>query len=178
MAGPIQLIPKGLLGFLQLKNMGRLPNELVESYQPVIEMRDWMFSSYAETLVEQSELVAGGFNGNQLCTTPGGQVPADEFWFVRHCTLLATQLGATENISMAPAVQFNPNTGGAVVVGPATMLAAPPPVGTAAGRNYAATAENFWMPPGAILAMAIGEAISGGNLTVSVRCWGTRLAPV
>lgn len=174
MSGPIQSRLAGYLGFFQLKNAGVNPRDLADFVQPVAELRDWYFSSGAGPLAaDQNVLIAGGFDGVNIT---GIAVPSNEMWFVQHYSLFA-QLTATDNISLAPAMQFDPNTGGAHLLSDG-MLGAAPLVGTAAGRTVGVTARDFFAPPGAIFGIAVGECISGGNVTVSQRIRGARLAPI
>lgn len=176
-SGPIQTQAQGLLGFLQLKNAGRNPDALLETVQPSLDLRDWYFNSVAETLISQSEAVAGGFNGNALLATPGGQVPSNEFWYVHFFAMVTGTMAATDSLSMAPAMQWSPNIGGAVTLEGGTLGAAPL-AGSAAGRTQSVVVRNFWVPPGAIFAMCIGECISATSVSVASRVWGTRLRPI
>ena len=48
--GPVQRLPQGLLGFLQLKNAGRFPDVMIGSYQPTIELAEWLLNTTSDTL--------------------------------------------------------------------------------------------------------------------------------
>lgn len=76
MSGPIQKIPGGLLDFLQLKNAGRNPADLPEVLQPVLEMQQWYWQTYAEiTGGTDAAIVAVGLVDKVT-------VPDNEFWAV------------------------------------------------------------------------------------------------
>lgn len=82
---PVQIIPPGLLGMLQLKNMGRLPDTLMGEYQPTIDMREWLMVANREYL----QAVANIPIGSDLSTTfwafnnPGPIIiPDNEWWYV------------------------------------------------------------------------------------------------
>jgi len=63
MSGPVQLIPPGLLGMLQLKNEGRSPRDFVETLQPVIEMREWLMQANWNEVTDVSAALAAGILG-------------------------------------------------------------------------------------------------------------------
>lgn len=80
MARPIQVLPRGLLGFLQLKNMGQNPSEFPDLLQPVLEMREWYYETNAITQV------ASGLALVPAATTVGNLillvVPNGQAWAV------------------------------------------------------------------------------------------------
>lgn len=180
MAGPaIQALLRGYLGFFQIKNRGQNPVELTNVVQNVLDLRDWYFASNGVPLATDSVIaVAGGFNGALVTTGAGAiAVPNNEQWYIDTFTAFSGDLAATDQISIAPAIQYEPNTGGAHLLDQG-MLGAAPLVGTAAGRTVGVVARGFFAPPGAVLGIAVGECISAGMVNVSVRVRGARLAPV
>ena len=74
---PLQLLPQGLLGFLQLKNGGQAPQFLLEGLQPSLELQPWYVESNAEILSANAVAVAGAG-----ITTSGIVVPQDEYWWL------------------------------------------------------------------------------------------------
>lgn len=98
MSRPIQTIPFGLLGYLQLKNAGQNPAELVDTVQPVLEMREWYYETNAEVIISAlsglafipAATVAGNYT---LFTVPNGQ-----FWAILdYNVVINTQAGQTVN---------------------------------------------------------------------------------
>lgn len=79
MAGPIQLIPAGLLAYFDLKNAGRNPGELVESLQPTLSMFDWYMLNKREQLqFNHVNLVGPALTGSFELFI----VPEREVWYV------------------------------------------------------------------------------------------------
>lgn len=165
MAGPVQLIPPGLLGFLQLKSLGRNPSQLVESYSPTIEMLDWIMESQpleaASDLGARPLYVAAAAGPTIGQPVPAMSVPQDEIWRVLQFTI-EVSLVAGESSSFAPC--FFTSVAGVTIpylVGPPTDLYA----GTAIGvRNVAYAPAPFWAPPGCQLGVYIRQSIQAGVL--------------
>lgn len=77
---PIQVQPFGLLGFLQVKNLGQNPQVMPDSISPVMEMREWYWETNSEvqtfssiTAVPSSQAV-----GQLVLMT----VPDKEYWAI------------------------------------------------------------------------------------------------
>lgn len=83
---PIQTQPRGLLGFLQLKNMGQNPAVLPETLQSVLELREWLWETNAEsvpsTINGVAFIPAATAVGNYVVLA----VPNDEAWALLDCT--------------------------------------------------------------------------------------------
>lgn len=79
---PIQSQPQGLLGFLQLKNLGQNPSELPDVLQPVLELRDWYLQTNSEIVSGTDAAIAAVGVSNNLI------VPQGEYWFVHDVGLL------------------------------------------------------------------------------------------
>jgi len=85
MSGPLQVIPAGLLGFLQLKNAGQNPRDLVDSVQPTFDLWRHYLASYGEiwnqasTFIQAGPVGAVGFGAfNTLPIV----VPTQQWWYV------------------------------------------------------------------------------------------------
>lgn len=158
MAGPVQVIPPGLLSFFQLKTMGRNPSDLVESIQPNLDMRDWYFASKREqsTLDVAGATLALGFNNNATVDADGGfNVPADQWWFIEHMRF-AVQTNAADDIRFSLA--FRPSLG---TSGTYLMRDQQPWVPTAAialASFPCATGGGFFAAPGTLLRYWIHSA--------------------
>lgn len=127
MSGPIQTIPQGLLGLLQLKELGKNPGVLVDSVAPNIDL----FQLYAQRLV-QSEgglfgvaqiATTGLVNGNhgfQNLTLVGpstaAQVPTTEMWYVYQFSLDVQSLAAADTLTAGACII--PQGGRPTMVGP------------------------------------------------------------
>lgn len=87
--GPIQIVPPGLVGLLQLKQLGRLPDKLADTVAGVIELRDWYLTSRR---VDNLALLGGtpifnaatGVTGNHTFSSAGplAVVPQNQLWYV------------------------------------------------------------------------------------------------
>lgn len=161
MSRPIQVIPPGLLGFLQLKNSGKSPVEFPEVLQPVIELRDWYFEARAEQTIATVSVANGGSNFATFATP--AIVPAEEYWAVLDFSAICPLLATTTVVSFVPAwrivtgVSFSQFSVGV----PQPLLA-----GTAAGRVGCAYMDRpFFVPPGAELGLRImANEIAAGTV--------------
>lgn len=80
MSRPIQTLAPGFLSMLGLKNEGRLPADMVDMVQPVVDLRDFYFSGNREVvpeLVATNVLVAAV---NYVFVDLS--VPQNEIWWV------------------------------------------------------------------------------------------------
>lgn len=103
MSGPVQLIPPGLLSFFGVKTLGRNPGELVDNYQPSVEMLEWMMSSQAREANVATLTVAA--NGFQQYSGQPIVVPAAEWWWLSDYTIQGS-CGAADTMTFAPCAAF------------------------------------------------------------------------
>lgn len=106
MSGPIQTNPVGLLGFFQLKNMGKNPSEFMESLQPALEMRDWYLQTNSEIRSGVDAAIAAAGTARYL------EVPAGKMWAV-HDVAISANLAAAATIRLQPTYAMGP-TGSAL----------------------------------------------------------------
>lgn len=106
----VNKVPPGFLRLLGLQNFGRNPNQLAEYYQPVIELRDWLF--YTQTNWLNDSFDAGiAANGQYDPLGTGLTVPAGEVWYVLDAGFdIAMDPGSTCTASAYILVP-NPGTG-------------------------------------------------------------------
>jgi hypothetical protein len=109
MSGPIQVIPAGLLGFLQLKNAGRYPREFGETLDPTIELLDWYLDAMSIAWPTTSSVAIGpgtsqGFNNFSPNTI---NVPQTEWWALRTFTIQTTALTAGDIVDLRPCIRYN-----------------------------------------------------------------------
>lgn len=178
--GPIQLIPPGLMGLLQLKQGGQLPSMLSKTVAPVVELRDWYLTARR---VDELALFGGVptvslpsigskpfvFGGNNA-TVPAGQI-----WWVEQMTIQVTGTGAivaTDLLRYAPGII--PGTGGAL-----SQAVAPPTSDyLLVARSRAIRAElaprGFWAFPGDTFAALVDDVVTTNGWTAQL---GLRATP-
>lgn len=169
MSKPIQLIPPGLLGLLQLKQGGRNPNELLETVQATIDLRDWYFQSRtvdATTLIGGNPSIALTVPGNFVFTANPATVPNGQFWYVFDYTIDALIATAADSLRIAPCWIANNN------VAPVQRYLLGPDandiVSARANRHLMAKADHgFWLPPGAALGVEAFDVLTGTSITVT-----------
>ena len=165
MSGPIQTIPQGLLGLLQLKQAGRNPDQLSETVAPTVDMLTlWLNRQNVDLSIN---VIGGASTRNQPTATPGEfvfsvlpiVVPPGQTWWITDYTVKAT-LAAAETLVFAPAILgglfFN------------SMLAAPVnDIITARARFVSCFARNFWLLPGQGLGYFCFDSVTAGNIVVT-----------
>lgn len=123
--GPIQLIPPGLMGLLQLKQTGRLPGTLNDIVSGVLELREWyMMARRVNTLAlfpGASFPVINGITapgvGVGFVPAGGGNatVPNGQIWWVDNMTIQCTISAAASSIRYSPAINRPGVVGGDVI---------------------------------------------------------------
>jgi len=149
-SGPIQVLPPGLLGFLQLKNSGQNPTNLPDTLQGVLELREWMLMARVEewentighgVALPNATVGFSAFSPNTI------QVPNREWWWVERYTVFSGTLGAGELTEFAPAIATI--TTGTLIVHALSKTAA----GGGPDVALVQVAERFFAPPGSILGL-------------------------
>lgn len=151
---PIQTQPQGLLGFLQIKNSGKNPENFPDVLQPTLEQFDWYVQTNAQDLPRYQGAFASGVSGYQSFTNPGALiVPNGEWWYVDYYTIRSAVLGAGDGAQFACGMVPQPSLATGLTLklgedcvrqsGPATSLAV-------------RAASPFWAPPGAELVLDLG----------------------
>jgi hypothetical protein len=165
-SGPIQVIPPGLLGLLQIKSpSGENPNLLNNDVQPVLDMLPWWLR--ANRIVSQVNagrtLAINSINAFTAFSPNAILVPESEWWYVHSFTVAFDCAGGGSATMMGPALQFNQ-------VGTLRWRTLMPVVAAlaAAGGALAMTAEDFWAPPGSQLGFYISE-VAGADLQIDMR---------
>jgi len=159
--GPIQLSPPGLLNLLQLKADGRSVVNLSDTCLPSLEMSDWWLRAAARDW-DQTTTDAEGASvpqGFLAYTSNPVTVPNGQWWFVHDYTVkfsfTAGQVGtnirlAWSNIGSGASARYRVLPDGLESRGTLT-----------GAINVAATAEKFWVPPGARIGFYC-DSITGG----------------
>ena len=168
MPGPIQTIPQGLLGLLQLKQTGENPNALDLTVQPNVELLQF----WAQRVMQESQgLFPGGPPATATLTTAAGpgtrnfliggvpvSVPNNETWYCDQVLAYSGSIAATDNfVNISPGYTV---PGGGVY----TMCPLATDVISARARFVWTNPlpRPIFIPPGAQLTMEIGDMISGG----------------
>lgn len=166
--GPIQLIPPGLMGLLQLKQTGELPGDLARVVAGVIELRDWYLTARRVDNVQlyggvaQTLAIATGAIGATAITTA---VPQTQLWWVEQYTVVVTPTGAevaTDLIRFAAALLGS--SASRETLGPDVsdyQLAA-------RSRSLAARADRgFWAFPGDQFAIHVYDVVTTNGYTAT-----------
>lgn len=175
--GPIQLIPTGLMGLLQLKQTGKMPGWLAQSVQPTIDLSDWYLQARRED--EQSlfggtpttvPLVTGNTQLRQFNAAAIPVVPQNQLWWVEHYSVFGSTNAAADVMSFGPAIA---NAGGS-----SFQLVGLPYIDLAAGtrtRSFCTYASRgFWAGPGDQFWIMVFDIASAG-ITMQCRLRVTRL---
>lgn len=165
---PIQKIPSGLLGFLQLKNSGQNPSELPSLLQPILELRDWYFAADARNFYDSAGNVpiysapnntvgfVGFATGPTLIT-----VPQDEMWFIQDYLVATATLIATDTIQFAAGFR-TPDVGVSIQ----NMMGDPSVLSTGPNRRAYAWARGLFVPPGSQIGAQVLTCQSLGTITL------------
>lgn len=169
MSGPIQIIPPGLLGFLQLKNGGTNPRDLEENVQPTFELWRHYLNATAEEGTGDSANVVSGTNGFVSFNT---NVSNGEWWYIHYFMAQGLGVAAADTLSIAPAFNAQVAAGG-------ISIALAPMVSTSAltvASSPFNVARDVLVPPGAGLGAFVGHVLSAaGNWPLRGRWRFTRL---
>ncbi|HLC03594.1 MAG TPA: hypothetical protein VJK02_11200 [Anaerolineales bacterium] len=162
---PLQVIPTGLLGFLQLKNGGQFPQSLAsEALVPEIDLLRWYLSA------EASQVVAGDQAINALGNWGTALVVPQREWWYLHRMAVACNLVAAETISLTLGVVL-PGTGVHFALSPIHVLNA----GQANPAASIATTVELFLPPTSSLNINVVQLTTAAAIEAGPRAWITRL---
>lgn len=111
-SGPIQLQPRGLLAFLQLKNQGRNPANLVDSIQPTFDILDWYQQANDRYVFAQGQEVGLSTTGSVQMDTAFDQ----DVWLLEYTVRAQPTPGAGEFRALC-AYQPGNNSGVEIALG-------------------------------------------------------------
>jgi len=97
-SGPVQVIPPGLLGMLQLKNVGQLPDLLQGNIQPTLELRDWMLHANEEYQLASLNQALGTYDSTMFSMNTPVIIPQGQWWYVHNITAYLV-LGNTDTLN-------------------------------------------------------------------------------
>lgn len=163
MSGPIQIVPPGLLGYLNIKNAGNNPSDLLDTVQPTLDLRDWWFQARLEvTTVTQSFLATTASVGFKAFTTNPVTVPQGQMWYVTEYVVAANISTAADTITMAAALETDLVNLTFCTLGPNER-----DVINARARFLVARADRpFWLPAGSLLGAVVYDCLAAVNITV------------
>lgn len=179
MSGPIQTIPQGLLGLLQLKELGKNPGVLVDSVAPNLDL----FQLYAQrNMVSEGSLfgssiasaaLVNGNHGFQTLTSSVTtcQVPNNEMWYVYEWSLDVQAQNAADFIAAAPAV-LALNQTRAILVAPiyADVISA-----RVRGWISSPLTNAFFAGPSTVFGFYVTDILAGTTITVTATMRAARL---
>lgn len=151
--GPIQIHPRGLLGFFNLKNVGRFPTELLETYQPTLPG--------LELLAHTNDLESAPFAGAGLITSDGildvfGAASEREWRYYTHVHAYA-ETGVGGQLTCALGLHSPPLSGG---IG-RTIYRISDYDTAAASSNVSLMASKVWAWPGSRFCLLVKSLTAG-----------------
>lgn len=164
MSGPIQTNPRGLLGLMQLKNMGQSPRDFLDSVQSGVEIDRYYQRNQAALRpgIASTALVTGSWSLARFTTNPL-KVPQDEVWWVEHFTLNVAVAAADEIVRLQPVIFYtDPTTDDWSVL--ENGGGSQPAIGI--GTAIAVSSRDFWCPPGAELGYIHGGVFLAAGSTL------------
>jgi len=152
----IQRIAPGLVGFLQIKNLGRgNPLSLNEALNPTWPTRDQYFASALEHVVGTNTVNAIGISGPTNTATTS---PADEYWWIDGFTVFGGTIAA-EAISVQPVAVFIP-------AGAQQFIGLPHSVAASSRFGTFASLPRF-IPPNTALQAMVNSITTAGTITLN-----------
>jgi len=146
-SGPLNVIPPGFLGFLQLKNFGKNPSEVPEVIAPTFDLLKWYLQAEARPMAgtDATRALTNDLDGFVALTTATITVPDGEWWYVHSVYLYANLPAAATEVFAASPAWFNVNTfQGEVLCPPGALITGV----AAATRRYFTVAKDFFVPAG------------------------------
>lgn len=158
--GPIQTLPVGLTGLLNLKSHGRVPDELDSLVSPSVEILPFWLNSRIEisdSTAFTKTVTSTGISVQSFTTAI--QVPANEWWWVHEYAVEARFTAAAgQSLDNLQAILWLNQNAPASYAGLGNLVSG---VSNAAGTaGLLSTAREFWAHPGSILGFFIGNAVS------------------
>jgi hypothetical protein len=171
----IQTIPQGLLGMLQLKELGRNPSFLADTVAPQLDL----FNFYVERTAQQEVgLFGAALTTAGLATGAHGTVgftiaptvPVNETWWVTVFTVNVQTIAAADYVRMAPALGI-PGVS-AFTVGPDVN-----DVISARARTVTSPpiTKPFWAPPGSVFAVQVFDILTATSIAITASLRASRV---
>lgn len=173
---PIQAFGPGFLNLMYLKNMGRMPDTLLDDVQGVLAMEPWYLRGARRdidgTIVRNVAAGTAPQRDDYGAADPDFVVPENTWRYIHEITLYAEQTVTTGN-EFVSEVFFSftappPATWWYRASDIVQFLPLPAAPAAAGDRVLAPCARDFWLPPGARLIVAVGF-VAGANLRYAPR---------
>lgn len=162
-SGPIQVIPPGLLGLLQLKSpMGVNPSVLNNDVQPVIDLEKWWMRAreeYIDLATATNPYAPATYHSLVAFGANSPTVPNNEWWYVRNLSGRVYSSGAGTVTRGCRVGYLTPNIGNVLLFGD-------PMEAIAAGGSDTSLARDFWAPPGSIFGIYL-TIVAVANVTLN-----------
>lgn len=157
--GPIQIIPPGLLGYLQVKNVGQNPNTLDSNIQPTLELLHWLLRA-RQVSVDPNTYARGFLTANRgfLSWTVPLIAAQDEWWYIAHYNIASVVVGAGDSIVYKPA--WRSGQGGVYEIGDGYET-------LAVGQRGLIGGDGLWLPPGGELGVWVKDCTSVGGIQLN-----------
>lgn len=179
--GPIQTLPQGLLGLLQLKSLGKNPSELLDQVQPSYDL----FEQYVQTLMQgeiglfgvtptTAALVSAGHGFAPFANLASPVIPNGEMWWVEAATvyIVGNTLAAADTV-VAGAGYVLPNHLTIHTLNPMSNK----DIISARARSWSPDPmpRSLWLPPGTTFGIQVFDILSATSITLQM---GMRAARV
>lgn len=166
-SGPIQVIPPGLLGFLQIKNNGQNPSLLPDSIQPVMDLQRWLFNGRLEVATGTNLVPSAGAPADITLFT----IPEREWFWIENVTCSVVALAAGDDLAANISYVVSPG-------GTSSMYAIGPTGSTGVAllnQRLIVSANGFFVPPGAAITLSVTRKALAADRTYNAALRGARL---
>lgn len=155
---PIQTATAGLLSLLELKNVGKNPESLIESVQPTVEMSGWWLRGQSVPF-NYTEVAAGPIVSFVSLGADEGR-----WLYIHHCSLAANIVAGATGTEYLIMQCVHPSNGTIVYYDTIANGAATPADNIALNLP-----RGFWVPPGYVIhltagGLAVGDVIKLASL--------------
>jgi hypothetical protein len=173
MSGPIQILPRGLLGWLQLKQQGTNPSQLADFVQPTLDLTPHYREQQAQVLDQNSGISLTTGNVGFVAWSPLSIiVPPNETWWVTAYDIATSTIVVADDTVFSCGIRYN--TVGTIRHGLCPGMHAPsPPLSSVAvvNRLKRASCNSFWAPPGSELGVEIDALTAVTTITFNVNAF-------
>jgi len=174
MSGPLQVIPQGLLGFLQLKSSGMNPRDLVDTVQPTFDLWKHYLRSMAINWTTASGVAVIGNAGGGAVYSPNAIiVPQNEVWYVTTYGVSLSPLTAGDVADFSPALRLT--SVGTIIWNLCPNVNPRLPLVAATGYTPHVSSHDFFAPPGSEFGFWIQGATFAASETFSANLRYTRM---
>lgn len=163
---PVQIVPPGFLGLLQVKNAGQSPDKLLNTVQPTSDMLGFWLRG-RQRAVKCGTLIAPVTAVQQILTLRDSNAatplltPSGEWWY---CAYFGLQLisGVGDTTTNPALVARYGNTAMDADVPLAVLTAS-----LAASGAITIAARDFWIPPQTHLCLGLGATVITNAIAIS-----------